>query len=74
MSEKHFERFGIKYVAQNIAAEAGMMKRMLDEYGAEAVKEFIDRSLHLYKPSPRYPGINFATMVRFYKSELTVIM
>ncbi|MBA4542060.1 hypothetical protein H1164_03985 [Thermoactinomyces daqus] len=70
LRDKHPEKFGIPYVTRNIRLDLGMIKNMLDEYGAEVLREFIDQSFELYRPSPRYPGINFPTMVRFYKARL----
>jgi hypothetical protein len=70
LAAKHEERYGVPYVPKSIKVEAGMIKRMIDEYGPVVVKAFIDEAFHRYKPTPKYPGINFATMYSWYKSEM----
>ena len=63
LEEKHMERFGVPYARRcPIAAEAAMIKRMIDEHGPETVRAFIDECFKQYKPNSRYPGVNFAFM------------
>jgi hypothetical protein len=70
LAELHYELYGIPYVARNYAQEAGMMKRMLDEYGAEVLKRFIDECFAEYKPTRQYPGINFAFMYSYMRARV----
>lgn len=63
LEEKHAEIFGIPYARRGpIAMEAAMIKRMIDEHGPETVKAFIDECFRRYRPTSRYPGVNFAFM------------
>jgi hypothetical protein len=68
--DMHQERFSIPYVARSIKTEAAMCKRMIDEYGAESVKSFIDECFREYKPTPQYPSINFAFMYSFMRDRI----
>jgi hypothetical protein len=70
LAERHDELYGIPYIARNYAQEAGMMKRMLDEYGAEVLKRFIDDCFAEYKPTRQYPGINFAFMYSYMRARV----
>lgn len=70
LSDTHQERFGIPYISRSIKTEAAMCKRMIDEYGAEATKAFIDECFREYKPNPQYPSINFAFMYSFMRDRV----
>lgn len=70
LADKHAELYGIPYVTNNYAAEAGMIKRMIDEYGAEATKAMIDIAFAEYKPTRIYPGLNYAFIYSFMRSRI----
>ena len=70
IADKHAELYGIPYVTNNYATEAGMIKRTIDEYGAEATKAMIDIAFAEYKPTRIYPGLNFAFIYSFMRSRI----
>jgi glycine cleavage system protein P-like pyridoxal-binding family len=71
LAERHADMFGIKYVAGNsVARERAMLKRMIDEYGPDVTKRFIDACLAEYKPTPQYPGVSFTFMYSFMRSRV----
>ena len=70
LSDKHVETYGIPYVARNYAAEAGMLKRTIDEFGPEATKALIDCAFNEYKPTPIYPSLNYAFIYSYMKGRI----
>jgi hypothetical protein len=71
LAERHEDMFGIKYVAgNNVARERAMLKRMIDEYGPDVTKRFIDACLAEYKPTPQYPGVSFAFMYSYMRARV----
>jgi hypothetical protein len=60
--DRHDELYGIKYTTRNRAMEAGMVRQMLNEDGAEVTKRFIDACYSDYKPTVQYPGLSFSFM------------
>lgn len=51
--------FGVeKYVPmRSWSFERGVVKRALDEYGAEVVREVVERAFREYRPSREYPQL-----------------
>jgi hypothetical protein len=70
LAERHEEIFGIKYVGGGIKFERASLRRMIDEYGPEVTKRFIDACLAEYKPTPQYPGVSFAFMYSFMRARV----
>jgi glycine cleavage system protein P-like pyridoxal-binding family len=71
LAERHEGMFGIKYVAGNsVARERAMLKRMIDEYGPDVTKRFIDACLAEYKPTTQYPGVSFTFMYSFMRARV----
>jgi hypothetical protein len=71
LAERHEDMFGIKYVAgNNVARERAMIKRMIDEYGPDVTKRFIDACLAEYKPTPQYPGVSFTFMYSYMRARV----
>lgn len=67
---KHEELLGIPYVAKNVKMEAGQIKWMLDNYGPEVTRAFIDECFRDYKPNPRFPGLNFWFMFTYMRNRV----
>lgn len=71
LSERHEDTLGIKYVAgNNVSRERAMLKRMIDEYGPDVTKRFIDVCLAEYKPTPQYPGVSFTFMYSYMRARV----
>lgn len=70
LTEKHEEHYGIPYIARNYAMEAKLIKSMYEEHGKEATRKFIDVCFKDYKPTPKYPGSNFAFMYSCMKGRI----
>ena len=71
LSDRHADMFGIKYVAgNNVARERAMLKRMIDEYGPDVTKRFIDACLAEYKPTTQYPGVSFTFMYSYMRARV----
>ena len=70
MKDRHEELYKIPYVTNNYGMESKMIKTMIDEYGQEVVKRFIDECFKEYKPTAKYPGLNFAFMYSFMRSKV----
>jgi hypothetical protein len=71
LAERHEDMFGIKYVAGNsVAMERAMLKRMIDEYGPDVTKRFIDACLAEYKPTTHYPGVSFTFMYSYMRARV----
>jgi hypothetical protein len=71
LADRHEDTFGIKYVAgNNVAMERAMLKRMIDEYGPDVTRRFIDACLAEYKPTPQYPGVSFTFMYSYMRARV----
>jgi hypothetical protein len=71
LAERHADMLGIQYVAGNsVARERAMLKRMIDEYGPDVTRHFIDACLAEYKPTPQYPGVSFTFMYSFMRARV----
>ena len=71
LADRHEDIFGIKYVAgNNVARERAMLKRMIDEYGPEVTRRFIDACLAEYKPTTQYPGVSFTFMYSYMRARV----
>lgn len=59
------EKFGVeKYVPlRGWQFEQGVIKRALSEYGAEALRETIERAFAEYKPSAKYPQLTAGFLI-----------
>lgn len=68
MNELHLSKFGIPYVATNIRVENGMISNACKEWGKPVVKRFVEICIENYKPSVRFPGINFGFMYSYMKN------
>jgi hypothetical protein len=70
LADKHAERFGIPYVPRKITIEAKLIRNMIDEYGPEITRRFIDECFREYKPTPQYPSLNFVFMFSYMKERV----
>jgi len=70
MKDRHEELYEIPYVTNNYGMEGKMIKSMIDEYGREVVKRFIDECFKDYNPTKQYPGLNFAFMYSYMRSKI----
>lgn len=68
IADRHSELYGIAYVTRSYSAEAGMLKRMLEDHGPVALKAFIDLCFADYKPTRQYPGLNFSFMYAYMRT------
>ncbi|WP_232696128.1 hypothetical protein [Brevibacillus daliensis] len=69
LRDHHAELYGLPYVpAKSWKAEMGMIKRMIDEFGPEVVKRFIDESFREYRPTREYPAPTFTFMFTYMRS------
>lgn len=61
------EKFGVdKYVPmRGWGFEQGVIKRELTEYGAEALRETIERAFAEYKPSASYPQLTAGFLIAY---------
>lgn len=61
------EKFGVdKYVPlRGYGFEQGVIKRALTDYGAEALRETIERAFAEYKPSARYPQLAAGFLIAY---------
>lgn len=80
ISDQHKERFGVDYVPfGGWNAERGHIARWFGttkkagKYDKELVKEFVDHCLATYKPSAKYPGINFGFMATYMTNEFQIV-
>ncbi|MBA4542869.1 hypothetical protein H1164_08140 [Thermoactinomyces daqus] len=64
LKHKHQERFSLSYRAGNIRGQNSQIKRLYEEIGKEATKEFIDLCFQTYKPRQGYNSLNFFYMIR----------
>lgn len=70
ISDKHAELYGIAYVTRNYGMEARLIKSMIDAHGTDVTKRFIDECFREYRPTPQYPGINFAFMYSYKRERI----
>ncbi|SDZ05595.1 hypothetical protein [Thermoactinomyces sp. DSM 45892] len=70
LSDQHEERFGIPYVCNSIPMEAKNIRRMIDTYGPEITKTFIDECIRQHSPSHQYPGISFWFMFAYKRESI----
>lgn len=70
LKDRHVEIYEIPYTVNNYAAQAGMIKRMVEDLGAEVVFRFINACFDEYKPTQRYPGINFPFMYSYMRERV----
>ncbi|WP_103110228.1 hypothetical protein [Brevibacillus reuszeri] len=60
------EKFAVeKYVPRSWTYEQGVIKRALNEYGAEAVRETIERAFAEYRPSADYPQLTAGFLLTY---------
>lgn len=67
LHDRHLDVYGIKYVANNRGMEARNLKTMIDEYGADTVRDFIDACFAAKKATPQWPGCNFGFMFSYMR-------
>lgn len=67
MGNLHQTKYGIPYVANNHAVEGKFLKNMYTEFGQEVTKRFIEKCFDTYKPTNRYPGLNFGFMYSYMR-------
>lgn len=65
--ELNAERFDVdKYVPmRSWSVEQGIIKRILTQYGAEAVRETIERAFAEYKPNAMYPQLTAGFLLTY---------
>ncbi|WP_102273209.1 hypothetical protein [Cytobacillus massiliigabonensis] len=68
--DEHERRYGISYVTRNHAIEGRWLKTLIAEHGAEVVRKFIDACFAEYRPTPQYPGLNFAFMYSYQRARI----
>jgi hypothetical protein len=66
--DRHRELYGLDYVGA-VKRDCGMISDMIKKTDKATVKAFIDACFSDYKPSPKYPTLNFYFM-RTYMVEL----
>lgn len=66
----HKERFGIPYVTNNHGAEGRMLKNTWEEYGKPATKRFIEVCFNEYRPTAKYPGLNYGFMYSYMRQRV----
>ncbi|MGR6109206.1 hypothetical protein ACU4EV_14650, partial [Staphylococcus aureus] len=60
------EKFAVeKYVPRSWTFEQGVIKRALNEYGAKAVRETIERAFAEYRPSADYPQLTAGFLLTY---------
>lgn len=67
LEDTHEDLYGIPYVTRSYGMERRLIRKMIDDYGGEVTKRFIDVCFEMYKPTTQYPGINFAFMYSYMK-------
>lgn len=67
MQAIHQDKYGIPYVANNFAVEGRFIKDMQTKYGNEATKAFIETCFATYKPTSKFPGLNFGFMYSYMR-------
>lgn len=70
LKDTHEERCGIAYTARNYGLEGRWLKSMLAEHGAAILRKFIDACFAEYRPTPQYPGLNFAFMHTYQRERV----
>jgi hypothetical protein len=70
LADQHEAKYGIKYTTRNYAIEARWLKSMVAEHGPEVVRVFITACFAEYKPTQKYPGLNFAFMFSYQRSRI----
>ena len=80
MDDQHRDRFGIDYQPfGGWAAERGRIgqwfgtARKAGKYDKELVKEFVDHCFATYKPTQKYPGLNFGFMATYMTQEFQAV-
>ncbi|PAD72401.1 hypothetical protein [Paenibacillus campinasensis] len=64
--ELNAEKFAVeKYVPRSWTYEQGVIKRNLKQYGAEAVRETIERAFAEYRPSADYPQLTAGFLLTY---------
>ena len=66
----HRKRYGIPYVTNNHAIEGRFLKNTWEEYGKLALKRFIEICFDEYKPTAKYPGLNFGFMYSYMRARI----
>ena len=60
------EKYGVdKYVPRSWSFEQGVIKRTLTEYGAEALRETIERAFAEYRPTAQYPQLTAGFLIAY---------
>lgn len=67
MKAIHEDKYGIPYVANNHAVEGRFIKDMQTKYGNKALKAFIETCFATYKPTHKFPGLNFGFMYSYMR-------
>ena len=70
MADRHKEIFGIDYVTNSYGFEGTHMNLFIEEHGHEMLKRFIDACFADYRPSAKWPGVNFGLMSTRMKSRI----
>lgn len=65
--DRHRELYGLDYVGA-VKRDCGMISDMIKKTDKATVKAFIDACFDEYKPTPKYPTLNFYFM-KTYMSE-----
>jgi len=65
--DRHRELYGLDYVGA-VKRDCGMISGMIKQHDKATVKAFIDECFRQYKPTPKYPTLNFYFM-KTYMSE-----
>lgn len=73
--DRHAELYGLPYVpARGWRSEQGMIKRMIDEHGADVVRRFIDGCFREYKPTRQYPTLTFTFMYTYMRARVLAVV
>ncbi|MCS1350343.1 hypothetical protein [Mechercharimyces sp. CAU 1602] len=66
LEDRHEEIYGLPYARRgNTASEYQQIGKLIEHYGTEIVKEFIDECFEVYRPSADYPGVNLYFMCTY---------
>lgn len=66
-----YEPFGKGSVQKRWSLEKGQLKNAINKYGAEVIREYIDRCFASHKLNPEYPTLSFGFMFSYMRKELS---
>jgi hypothetical protein len=70
LADQYKEKYGTKYVTNSYGFEGKKLKEMLAEHDNETIKRFIDTCYREYRPTAKWPTVNFAGMYTFMRTQV----